>query len=547
MRFSRTSKIVGVATLSVLALSACGGGSNSSSGGSGNADPNGIIIADSVEPQKPLVPTNTAENGGGVVVENIFNGLVSYDENGKPVNDLAESIETKDSKVYTIKIKAGKKYTNGEAITAKDFVDAWNYGAAAKNAQQSSYFFEPIEGYDKVSAEGSTEDKMSGLKVIDDTTFQVTLVSPQADFPQRLGYTAYVPIPQSAYKDMKAFGEDPIGYGPYKMAKKGAWQHNSQIDLVKNADYDGPEKAQNGGITFKLYQSADTSYQDLLADNLDVIQQIPTSAMANYKSDLGDRSVDKPYAGNQTFAIPYYLDNFKGEAGKLRRQAISMSINRQEIIDVIFKGTRKPAKEFTAPTLEGYKADIKGAEYTNYDPAKAKELWAKAEKIKPYDNSKPFTIAYNADASHKQWVDAVTNQISKELGIKAEGKPYTTFKELLTAGNEGKHTGATRAGWLADYPSAYNFMGPIFAKGASSNYARYDNAEFEKLLKEGLEAKTPEASQAKFQEANSMLLEDMPNVPLWYSTANIGWSTKVSNVTAGWNGQPMYYKVTKTS
>ncbi|GAA1352630.1 ABC transporter substrate-binding protein [Falsarthrobacter nasiphocae] len=544
MRFARTTKIVGLATLSALALAACGGGS-SDSGSSASGDAGAIITASSVEPENPLVPTNTSENGGGRVVENIFNGLISYDENGKSVNDLAESIETKDSKVWTIKIKSGKKFTNGEAVTAKSFVDAWNYGAAAKNAQKSSYFFESIEGYDKVSAEGSQEDKMSGLKVIDDTTFEVTLSQPEADFAQRLGYSAYVPIPESAYKDMKAFGENPVGYGPYKMKDKGAWQHNAQIELVKNDDYDGPEKAQNGGITFKLYQNADTSYQDLLADNLDVLDQIPTSAMQNYKNDLGDRYSDKAYAGNQTFSIPYYLDNFKGEAGKLRRQAISMAINRDEIIKVIFQGTRTPATDFTSPTLEGYSKDLKGSEYTTFNKDKAKELWEEAEKIQPYDDSKPFTIAYNADASHKQWVDAVSNQLSQNLGIKAEGKPYTTFKELRTAASSGKLTGAARAGWLADYPSLYNFLGPVYGKGASSNDAKYDNPAFDKLLKEGLGAKSAEDATKKFQEADALLLEDMPNVPLWYSTANVGWSNKVSNVTTSWNGTPMYYKVTK--
>lgn len=253
MRFSRISSIASLGVISALALSACGGGTGSSGG---QADASAIITADSVEPQHPLVPTDTNENGGGVVVENIFNGLISYDENGKVENDLAESIDSTDQQNWTIKIKKDKKFTNGEPVTAKSFVDSWNFGAAAKNAQASSSFFSPIEGYDAVSAEGATEDKMSGLKVVDDTTFTVKLSSPESDFGQRLGYTAYAPLPESAFKDIKAFGENPVGYGPYKMAKQGAWQHNTQIDLVKNDDYDGPEKAKNGGITFKLYQKS---------------------------------------------------------------------------------------------------------------------------------------------------------------------------------------------------------------------------------------------------------------------------------------------------
>lgn len=543
MRFSRISRTFGVAAVATLALTACGGGGDSNN----SSDANATITADTVEPQNPLVPTNTAETGGGVVVEQIFNGLVTYDSDGKPQNDLAESIESDDNQTWTIKIKPDKNFTNGEKITAQSFVDSWNYGAAAKNAQVSSYFFEPIKGYDQVSAEGSTSDKMSGLKVVDDTTFTVELVSPQSDFEQRLGYTAYVPMPSSAFKDMKAFGENPVGYGPYKMASEGAWQHNSTIELVKNDEYDGPEKAKNGGITFKLYQNPDTAYQDLISNNLDVLQQIPTSALGNYKSDLGERHSDKPYAGIQSIAVPEYLDNWKGEAGTLRRQALSMAIDRDEITKVIFEGTRTPAKDFTAPTIEGWRDDLPNSENTTFDKDKAKELWKKAESIKPYDKSEKLTIAYNADAGgHKKWVDAVANQVKNNLGIEVEGKSYSTFKELRTDATAGKLTGATRSGWQADYPSMYNFMAPNFAKGASSNDSRYDNPEFEKTLNDGLEAKNTEDGVKKFQDADSILLKDLPSVPLWYNQANVGWSENVSGVDTGWNGVPEYFKVEKT-
>lgn len=545
MRFSRISTYASVAVISALALSGCGGGSGSSGG---QADESAIITADSVEPQHPLVPTDTNENGGGVVVENLFNGLISYDENGKVENDLAESIDSQDQQNWTIKIKKDKKFTNGEPVTAQSFVDSWNFGAAAKNAQASSSFFSPIEGYDAVSAEGATEDKMSGLKVVDDTTFTVKLSSPESDFSQRLGYTAYAPMPESAFKDIKAFGENPVGYGPYKMAKEGAWQHNTQVDLVKNDDYEGPEKAKNGGITFKLYQNPDTAYQDLLANNLDVLQQLPTSALSSYKDDLPDRNLDKPYAGNQTIAIPEYLKNWSGEAGKLRRQAISKAIDRDEITKVILNNTRKPATDMTAPVLEGYKDDLKNSDNTKFDKEEAKKLWEQAEKIQPYDKSEKFTIGYNADSGgHKKWVDAVANQIKNNLGIEAEGKSYATFKELRTDATSGKLTGAVRSGWLADYPSLYNFMGPIFTKGADSNDSRYDNPEFEAKLKEGLEAKDQSTAQEKFQEADSTLLGDLPAIPLWYQQANVGWSENVSGVKASWNGTPMYYAVEKTS
>ena len=544
MRFRRTSKMLSIAAIATLMLSACGGGDNAATSGSG--DTSRVIIADGSEPQNPLIPTNTNEVGGGAVLDLVFAGLLSYDAEGQPQNEMAESIESDDAQHYTIKLKEGKTFTNGDPVTAASFVDAWNFGAAAKNAQLASYFFESIEGYDEVSAEGSELTEMSGLTVVDDTTFTVTLKQPESDWKLRLGYSAFYPMPAAALADPATYGENPVGNGPYKFAGEGAWQHNQEIALVPNEDYDGPQKAQNAGITFKIYQSDTTAYQDLISDNLDVLKVIPTSDIQNFKNDLGEeRSIESPYAGNQTLAIPYYLDNWKGEAGKLRRQALSMAINREEITRVIFNNGRTPAKDFTAPVLDGYSEEIPGHENLEFNPEKARELWQQAEEISPYDKSEVLTIGYNADkGDHKTWVEAVVNGLKNNLGIEVEGKPAATFKEIRTQATNEELTGAIRSGWQADYPSLYNFLGPIYGKDASSNDARYDNPEFENLLKQGLAATTVEEGNTIMNQAQEMLLEDLPNIPLWYQVAQGGWSNNVTNVQFGWNGVPLYYAIT---
>ncbi|WP_434993102.1 peptide ABC transporter substrate-binding protein [Arthrobacter sp. Ld5] len=543
MRFTRNSKMLSVAAIAALSLSACGGGDTESGAEGGNAE--AVIVVDGSEPQNPLIPTSTNEVGGGAILDLIFAGLVSYDADGKSQNEMAESIETEDAQNYTITLKEGKTFTNGDPVTASSFVDAWNYGAAAKNAQLSSYFFESIEGYAEASAEGSTLETMSGLKVVDDRTFTVKLSQPESDWQLRLGYSAFYPLPAAALEDPAAFGENPIGNGPYKFASEGAWQHNQQIELVPNDEYEGPQAAQNGGVTFKIYQNDTTAYQDLISDNLDVLKTIPTSDIKNFKNDLGERSIESPYAGNQTIAVPYYLPNWEGEAGKLRRQALSMAINRDEITEVIFNGGREPAKDFTAPVLDGYSADLPGSENLEYNPEEAKKLWAEAEEISPYDESQPLTIGYNADkGDHKTWVEAVVNNIKNNLGIEVAGKPYATFKEARTEATDETLTGALRAGWQADYPSLYNFLGPIYATGAGSNDARYSNPEFDQQLKDGLAASSVEEGNEAMNTAQEHLLEDLPAIPLWYQVAQGGWSNNVDDVEFGWNGVPLYYAIT---
>lgn len=556
MRFTRTSKALGImAIAAALALSGCGAGGSSETEAS--VDPAKIITAYSNEPQNPLLPANTNEVYGGRVVELLFEGLRTYDADGKPVNSLAESIETEDSQTWTIKVKDGAKFTNGEAITAKTFVDSWNFAALSTNLQNNGFFFESIEGYADVSAvttstdaEGKsvdtpapTAETMSGLKAVDDSTIEVKLSQPEADWSLRLGYSAFFPLPSAALADPKAFGENPIGNGPYKMAKEGAWQHDSQIELVKNEDYSGPREAKNGGVTFKFYTDPGPAYTDLQGDNLDITDVLPSNALATYTSDFEGRNLTKPVATNSTLNIPGYNPDFQGEAGKLRRQALSHAINREEIAKVVFSGTRTPAKAFAPPVIEGFTEDIPGAEVLEFDPEKAKELWAEADAIQPYDASKPLQIASNTDGGNKEWIEAVANGFKNNLGIEAEIQPFAKFAEVLNLRKSQSLPGLSRAGWQGDYPSLYNFLGPVWATGASSNYEKYSNPEFDALLKEGLAAKTPEEANAKFNEAQAILFEDLPGLPLWDQARPIVWSNNVVSAETGWNGGVLYYNI----
>ncbi|WP_104091690.1 ABC transporter substrate-binding protein [Arthrobacter sp. GMC3] len=542
MRFSRTSKALGVAAVVAMALTACSGGTGGNNATTG--DTTKVITANNTEPQNGLLPANTNEVGGGKVMDLIFTGLVSYDAKGKIVNELADSIETKDSQNYTIKIKSGETFSDGTPVTAKNFVDAWNFGAAAVNKQLNSYFFESIKGYDAVSAEGSTLTTMEGLKVVDDNTFTVELAQPESDFQLRLGYTAFYPLPESAYKDPAAFGQNPVGNGPYKLAADG-WKHDVSIALVPNDKYNGPRKAKNGGVTFTIFSSPDAAYTSVQSDTLDVLDQVPPSGLQNFKTDFKDRFVNQPYAGNATMTIPSYLPEFQGEAGMMRRQAISMAIDRQQIIDKIFYGNKKIAKDFTSPVLDGYSDSIPGNDVLTFNAAKAKDLWTKANAISPWPADKVFTITSNIDgAGNKEYITAMANQIATNLGIKAELNPVSSFKEMRALVNKKALTGASRAGWQADYPSLYNFLGPLYGTGAGSNDGNYSSAAFDSKLSEGLAATSVEAGNKLFNQSQEILLKDLPVVPLWYQAVQGVWSNNVNTVEFGWNGVPLYYDIT---
>lgn len=241
----KNKRIALVAPVAVLALALAGcsaGGSNDA----GSGDASGYIVTvDSVEPQTSFVPANINEVGGGLVADGLFSTLVYYDEKGETLLEDAESIETEDNQNYTIKLREGLKFSDGSPLTAKSYVDAWQWGAKASNANLSGGFFASIEGYNE------EEDSELALEVVDDLTFKVKLAQPEFAFKTSLGYTAFAPLPESFFKDPKAFGENPVGSGPYKLEN---WDHNKKISVRVNENYDGPRKAHNGGVDYVLYQ-----------------------------------------------------------------------------------------------------------------------------------------------------------------------------------------------------------------------------------------------------------------------------------------------------
>ncbi|MGX1779077.1 peptide ABC transporter substrate-binding protein [Nocardia brasiliensis] len=493
----------------------------------------GIVTTNHGEPQNPLVPTNTNENMGGRVVDRLFAGLKYYDGNGVAHDEMAEKIETTDRKTYKITIKPDWKFSDGTTVKAKSFVDAWNYGALGTNAQLQSYVFTPILGFDEVSAEKPTAQTMKGLKVVDDRTFTVELKSPSIDFETELGYAPFYPLPEAAFKDIKAFGENPIGNGPYKFAHEGAWQHNVQIDLVPNPDYKGGRVPKNKGLRFVMYQSFDTAYADLQAGNLDTLDTIPDSAITSYEKDLGDRAITKPTAQNQHIGIQTNVPHFSGEEGVLRRKALSMAINREQICQNIFHGTRLPARDFTSASLPGFRGDLPGSEFLKFNPDEAKKLWAQADAMSPWSGR--FEIAYNSDGGHQAWIEAVANSIKNTLGIDSIATPYPTFKNIRDEVNAKTINKAFRYGWQGDYPTMLQFLTSQYYSYSETNNVDWKVPEFDKLLDAALAAPTQEESYKIVAQAQTMMLSQMADIPVLDYIAAAGRSEKVK-ANLAWNG-----------
>lgn len=523
-----------------LAATACGGGG----GGEGGGDTGAVLSSSWGDPPNPLEPANTNEVQGGKVLSMIFRGLKQYDpKTGAAEDMLAEKIETTDSTNYTITVKDGWTFSNGEKVTARSFVDAWNYGASLKNNQRNAYFFEYIEGYDKTHpAKGrQTADTLSGLKVTGERTFTVKLTQKFSSFPDTLGYNAYAPLPRAFFDEHEAWLKKPVGNGPYLIE---SYAKGSQLSLRTWDAYPGEDKAVNGGVDLKVYTDSNTAYTDLMAGNLDLVDDVPASQLKNVRSDLGDRYINAPAGIIQTLAFPYY-DKSWGKAGMEKvRQGLSRAINRVQITRTIFQNTRTPAIDWTSPVLGkegGYRAGPCG-EACVYDAAAAKKLIKEGGGL-PGGQVK---ITYNADTgSHREWVDAVCNSINHALGKDnaCVGNPIGTFADYRNRITDRKMTGPFRAGWQMDYPLIQNFLQPLYYTDASSNDGKWSSPQFDKLVDEANAESDAARAVAKFRQAEEVLRDQMAAIPLWYQNGSAGYSERLTNVALNPFSVPVYDQI----
>jgi oligopeptide transport system substrate-binding protein len=527
----RTRGMAAVAITSLaLVATACGGGGTGSEPAA--EDPagqaGGEIVVAGCTPESPLIPGGTSETCGGDIIDAMTSKLVQYNtENAAPENDIAESIETTDNKLFTVKLKP-YKFHDGTDVKAKNFVDAWNFTAYAPNGQAGSYFYEPFAGYADVQcpdAECKQKPKaktMSGLKVVDDMTFTIQTSEPVSNLPVRLGYSAFAPLPDSFFADQKAFEAKPIGAGPFKMDSKS----NTEFVLSKFADFSGTTKANVDKLTFRVYQDPQAAYADAVAGSLDYIDEsnIPQDQFIGdaFKTDFPDRNSERE-AGRISWITFSPNDPQLKDKPELRK-AISRAVDRDLITKQIWNNTVTPATGWVSPVVDGYKSDVCGDSCT-FDAAAAKAAF---EAAGGYEGT--LTMTYNADAPNKAWSEAVCNSVKNTLGIECTAVPtvdFATFNKKIDA-NELK--GMFRSSWQMDYPSIENFLVPIYAKGADSNWSHYDNPEFTRLATEAAAAKTADEANALYQQAEALLAEDFPTAPLWYPKTTAVWSEKVTDV-----------------
>jgi len=534
----RRSAIIAVATaMTMLGAAACSSSDTpapgATDGGKATGQAGGDLRIYASEPAF-LLPTAADDEPSILVVRQLYRGLVKYNaDTGAAEMDLAESIESSDQKNWTIKLKPGYTFENGEPVNADAFIRAWNYAAYSPNAQNNAYFMSRFAGIDDMTSTDPDGDgpktapepkakELAGLKKVSDTEFTVELKEPFAAFPVTMGYSGFFPMAQKCLDDTKACNETPIGNGPYKI--EGKWEHNVGVTLVRSDSWKGEEKGKADKLSYKIFADVDAGYAAYQAGEIDVMYTIPPARYKEAKAQYGDLMYEAPGDSFTYVGMPLYNDNFKD---KRVRQALSLSLDRQPIIDAVFDGRFTAATGFVGPTFEGFRPDV--CKYCKQDVAKAKQLLAEAGGWK----GGKLVLWANAGAGHEKWLQAVGDQIKAALGIDYEIRANLQFPEYLATADAKKFTGPFRLGWGPDYPVIESYLKPLYGTGGSSNNSTYANPEFDKLITEGDGAADIPSAIKKYQAAEDLIGEDLPVIPMWFSKVAALYSSNVD--TFVWN------------
>ena len=289
-----------------------------------DVDGDGEVSVYICEPQNGLFGQMSNETCGSEAVNGLFSGLYSLDkDSGELVFDkVAESIETTDDGTnFTVTLKDGWTFHDGTPVTAQSFVDAWNWLALGANGAQNQYFISilGIQGYDDMNPPDEDEDgepdfeaatELTGLTAADDLTIEIALDAAFPQLPLVLLYDAFNPLPEVFFDDPEAFGEAPVGNGPFMMdpaVNGGAWEHDVQIATVAYPDYAGTAPSISS-LVYKIYSDDTVGYNDVRSGALDVIDQVPNAELGNFKDEFSDAFIEEQTSSFNYLGFPIDLE-----------------------------------------------------------------------------------------------------------------------------------------------------------------------------------------------------------------------------------------------
>ena len=518
-----------LAVSALTALAGCSGGTGSTSGSAPAGDTGSASSGDnvmSVYTSEPafIDPYNAKEVQGTMVVLACFDTLVSWDWDTNTAVPLAaaELPSLSDDKLtYTFKLREGMTFHNGDPVDAASFKRAWERLADPTMSTPSDigYHLQPVAGYQDMVDGNATE--MSGLACPDDLTFEVTLTAPMADFLAVCCHPGLSPVPQAAIDDPATFLEQPIGNGPFMLDEP--WQHNQYISCSRFEDYYG-DAPKLDGVYFAIHSQPDTAFNEFEAGSLD-FAQIPSGRIQQAIDAYGqsdDGYTVEPgkqvLVGSQvsTYFIALNTQDDLLSTVDLRR-AVSLAINRQNIVDTLYEGYREAANSIMPLSIDDNEQNVWAA--CTYDPEKAAEELDAAGYPAGEDGSRGInvTLDYNGDGGHEDIMSSIQADLEAVgITVTQNTTEWATYLNNLSTGQFQ----LARLGWTADYPTIDNFLYPNFFSTADNNYGPYNNPDVDAALLAARQINDEEERKAAYREICATIGNDMPVIPIMFYAHN---------------------------
>jgi ABC-type transport system substrate-binding protein len=443
------------------------------------------------------------------VLEQIYEGLVHYDENNKIQPLLAEKWEvSKDGKTYTFYLKKGVKFHNGKEFTAEDV--KWSFERASDPKMKSptvENFLNDVVGF-KERIEGKAKE-LSGVHIKDPHTVQITVTQPKSYFIAKLGYAALWIVP----KDEKLSTEivdvkNAVGTGPFKLKE----YHPHQLIVLEAFENYHTGKPLLSRVEIPIVKDLITAVNGFKAGKYHFVA-IPALEVSAIKKDPTYKDQLKEY---ETATINYLELNggvYKPFADPRVRRAFAMAIDRDKLANETLGGNVEPAKGMVPKGVPGYRPDAKSPEF---NPEKARALLAEAgypdpSKMPPVNLNVSLTEGAQAV---KASFDAIVLQMRKNLGVSAKVVPVEWGTMLARL--KKRDVPFRFGGWAADYIDPANFLTDLLSTKAASNNVNYSNPHFDKLTQQADTAQKLEDRLALYAQAEDIMLQDAPAIPLFY-------------------------------
>ncbi|ELS9502131.1 oligopeptide ABC transporter substrate-binding protein OppA [Vibrio parahaemolyticus] len=480
--------------------------------------PNGVQLA----AEQHLVRANDAEaatldpaKAEGLpemhVIRDLFEGLVIQDRDGNIIPGVAESWETKDNLTFVFHLRKDAKWSNGEPVTADDFVYSLRRAVDPKTASPNVWYLKltKIKNIADV-AEGKKPLDDLGIKAVDKYTLRFELDSQVPYFVAMTGHTSMMPVHQATVENRDKPWSDPdqfVSNGAFTLDK---WVVNERIELVKSPSYWDSADTRLNRVTYIPFENQNASINRFAAGELDITSDVPTHMAQKLKQDYKQAYTVVPLLCTYYYAFNTTRPPFDDVRV---RQAVSYSIMRDVITNGVTQVGNLPAYTFAHQYTAGF--DATPPEYSNWSQQQRDEKARQLLKEAGYSQDKPldFKLLYNTSEANKSIAVAIASMLQKNLGAHVELENQE-WKSYLVARKQGNFD-VMRASWCGDYNEASTFLS-LLRSGSSGNFARYSNEAYDNAMNSALAATDEKARQGFYDQAEQLLAADMPIAPIYY-------------------------------